>query len=546
VNDPDDILVWARGMGNGATGNGFPERLWRYDDVPAVEEPATSAVTGGLVSLGFIKAALRRRRRLWCATAAAGLLLGCGYFAKSAPTYQAMTSVLLTPGPYEDITTAAANDEAMATTRTVAGLAVQELGLQESAGSFLSTYKVVPLTERLVDITASAGSSSQAVLDANAVAAAFLKFRAQELRTQQSLELGSLNQQVNQAQQHLSSINAQISQLSAQSGSPAQLKSLRAEQTQASTTLFALQQDALGNQAANGSATETAVRGSVILDPAAPLAHSRLKPLILDAAFGFVAGLALGLAIVVIQAVVSDRLRRRDDVARALGVPVKVSVPTIRLKRWPPSPGGSAAREAAVQRIVAHLARCVPGRSRRTACLAVVPADDLQVPALCLASLAVSCAKEGRRVVVADLCRGAPMAKLLGVTGPGVREVTTGGVSLVAAVPERDDAVPVGPLDQGSASAERSSFTKAVVDACGSADVLLTLAALDPSLGSEHLATWATDAVAMVTAGWSSWTRIQAVGEMIRLSGTRLVSAVLVGTDPSDESLGTLGVPETV
>lgn len=195
---------------------------------------------------------------------------------------------------------------------------------------------------------------------------------------------------------------------------------------------------------------------------------------------------------------------------------------------------------------MAHLARCVAGRARRTACLAVVPADDLQVPALCLASLAVSCAKEGRRVVVADLCRGAPVAKLLGVTGPGVREVSTGGVNLVAAVPERDDAVPAGPLDQGYAPAERSSFTEAVVDACASADVLLTLAALDPSLGSEHLATWATDAVAMVTAGWSSWTRIQAVGEMIRLSGTRLVSAVLVGTDPSDESLGTIGVPETV
>ena len=82
--------------------------------------------------------------------------------------------------------------------------------------------------------------------------------------------------------------------------------------------------------------------------------------------------------------------------------------------------------------------------------------------------------------------------------------------------------------------------------ACASANLLLTLATLDPSLGGEHLATWATDAVAVVTAGRSSWTKIHAVGEMIRLSGTRLVSAVLVGADKTDESLGVTQTPETV
>ena len=45
-------------------------------------------------------------------------------------------------------------------------------------------------------------------------------------------------------------------------------------------------------------------------------------------------------------------------------------------------------------------------------------------------------------------------------------------------------------------------------------------------------------AVAVVTAGRSSWTKINAVGEMIRLAGTRLVSAVLVGADKTDDSLG--------
>src|SRR5262249_16931488 len=61
---------------------------------------------------------------------------------------------------------------------------------------------------------------------------------------------------------------------------------------------------------------------------------------------------------------------------------------------------------------------------------------------------------------------------------------------------------------------------------------------LDPSVGGEHLLTWAANAVAMVTAGRSTWTKIHAVGEMARLAGTRLVSAVVVGADQTDDSLG--------
>src|SRR6185437_2248385 len=40
------------------------------------------------------------------------------------------------------------------------------------------------------------------------------------------------------------------------------------------------------------------------------------------------------------------------------------------------------------------------------------------------------------------------------------------------------------------------------------------------------------------TAGMSSATKIHAVGEMIRAAGTALISAVLLGADRSDESLG--------
>jgi hypothetical protein len=85
-----------------------------------------------------------------------------------------------------------------------------------------------------------------------------------------------------------------------------------------------------------------------------------------------------------------------------------------------------------------------------------------------------------------------------------------------------------------------------VADACAAANVLLTLVTVDPALGGDHLATWATDAIAVVTAGESSGEKIHGVAELIRLSGTRLVSAVLLGADDADESLGLMPARETV
>ena len=94
----------------------------------------------------------------------------------------------------------------------------------------------------------------------------------------------------------------------------------------------------------------------------------------------------------------------------------------------------------------------------------------------------------------------------------------------------------VGPA--GPYLRSRAQAAEALVTACASADLLLTLATLDPALGGDHLGTWATSAVAVVTAGESSAERVHGVGEMVRLAGMRLDSVVLVGADEGDESLG--------
>ena len=524
--------------------NGRPGQLEAFDDFNAVED-RPAALAPGLVSLGFIRAAIRRTALFWCALGVVGLVVGIGINKEKPAAYKASTSVLITYGPSDNPTSAVLDNQAIAESRSVAELALRKLGLQESVASFAAATTVAVVTDRVLLITVSAPSSSAAVSRANAVAAAFLQFRASQMETSQQLLLKSLTQEVSQARQNVGSINSQISQLSAQPTSSAQqsqLKNLRTQLGQANGQL-AVDEQTLEDTRTN-TANLSAVTGSVVLDPAVPLAHSRLKYLLTYAVTGLLAGLALGIGIVVVRTIVSDRLRRRDDVTHALGAPVKLSVGKVRLSRWRPGRRGLAAANGTdVRRIAAHLRGAVPASRGRTAALAVVPVDDPAVAALSLVSMAVTRAQEGHQVVVADLASGAPAARLLDSKAPGVRSVSVRDAHLILAVPDRDDIAPAGPLGSAPAEGQRSAFTEAVGNACASADLLLTLVTLDPSLGAENLATWAASAVVVVTAGRSSWARINAVGEMIRLAGTSLTSAVLVGADKTDESLGVTQVP---
>lgn len=527
--------------------------FWAYDGLTTGEDPPANST--GLVSLGFITAAIRRTALFWCATAVAGLLIGLGLFLSAPHLYQASASVFITHGPYSNSMTAIEDDQSVAQSRAVATLAMQRLGLQENVSNFDAGYTVAAVSPRVLLITMNAPSTSQAVARANAVAAAFLQFRARQLETAQNLVLRSLNRQISQSEQNIGLIKGKISQLSSQRSSPTQratLHSLQAQQTQAAAQLTILQQAADSAQA--NPAVKAAVNGSNVLDAATPLPHSRLKPLLLYAGPGLLVGLVLGVGIVVVQALISDRLRWRDEIAHALDAPVKLSVGTVRLSRWFPSQRGlTAAGSAEVQAIVAQLRSSVPTSAERPAALAIVPADDPRVAALSLASLAVSFAGQGSQVILADLCPGAPAAVLLGVKGPGVHTVSVQGTRLVVAVPDHDDALPAGPRcpqartpyvpDHAPALTQHSPIAEEITAAYASADLLLTLVALDPSLGGEHLPTWADDAVVVITAGRSSRARIRAIGEMIRLAGARLVSGVLVGADKTDESLGLAYTP---
>jgi len=496
-----------------------------------------------------------------------GLLAGVAFTVVLPPAPQASTTVLVAHNPNENPADAILTDVALAQSRSVAVDAMHRLGLPvtlKGLAKFQGSYSVSQVTDRLILFMVKGPSSGQAVARAGALAGEFLQLRAHQLQGGQQATVAAVYRQIAAAKVQIAATGRKIAAIapaapvggvapavgSLSRADQAKLAGLQAVRGQQEAALNGLEQAVQAYQVSNQLAVSGEVAGSRVLDAAAPVHRSVVRHALLYAVAGLVAGLALGLALVVVLALVSGRLRWRDDIARALGAPVHLSVGRLRAARWRP---GRAGRDRDVARLVAHLRGAVPARAAGSgaAALAVVAVDNAREVAPSLVALAVSYAQQGRQVVLADLAEGAPAARLLQISRPAagtvrVNAVRVHGVSLVVTVPGRGGVAPAGPLPQAWPAGPGQPGmpgppgppSEAVAAVYASADLLLTLVTLDPAAGPDHLPTWADTAVATVTAGASTGTRIHAVGEMIRLAGTPLVSTVVTGADKHDESLG--------
>lgn len=535
MNDPDRAVAWPDG-----TDDELPTTLWIPSGLTADEDPGDGTVAGGLVNLAFIGEVLRRKAPLWCATAVLGLVIGTGLYVAYPPAYHAQTRVLLVDGTNQDPAVEVLTDQSLAQSEPVAASVVQKLHLPQSVASLQAAYSVTPITQTVLLFDVGAPTSADAVQRASALADSYLAYRAQYAQTQEKLQKAQLDQQYSAAQQRAQQIDAQIGQLPTTDLTSAQKIRLDSLQNQLGDQKQVMQY-ATGTEAATKASTAAMVSGSYVLDPAAPLAHSRVKGAALYVLGGLFGGLVVGMAIVIVGALLSGKLRRRDDVAAVLGAPVRLSVGNLRAPRLPERSRKRVRRNRDMKRLTSYLQGAVSGSPRGPASLAVVAADDAQTAAAAVASLARSQALEGRRVIVADLADRAPLARLLGAgRDAGVHEVSPDGTRILVAVPGGDDVAPVGPVRGGGSLAVWGQPDPAVAAAYSDSDLLLTLATLDPGVGGDHLATWASEAIVVVTAGRSSVVQVHSLGEMVRLAGTRLDSAVLLGADTSDESLGTL------
>jgi capsular polysaccharide biosynthesis protein len=283
-----------------------------------IDDPANDSTPP--ISLRSLKSALRRRRRVWVTAAVIGLLLGAALHIIVPSKYAAVTRLYLV----EPSIQAMQDDVTLLQTRSVETRATDILNKNAGSDAVLSPYKGLELSPSILEIKVSGKSAAEAVTQSNALATAFLRVRADVL-SQQTQVL------VNRAQDQVNAINARLQQLAEQinafpsnpSGSQAsQLAGLVNQRDGYSSQLTQLQ-----NQVQQEKNTEASLtQGSTVLDPGRYVPASKKKVVIKDALAGLVAGLALGMVIVIIGALLSDRVRRRADVAAALGTTVELSV----------------------------------------------------------------------------------------------------------------------------------------------------------------------------------------------------------------------------
>jgi hypothetical protein len=488
-----------------------------------------SPVTGSpFVAAPFLAAAIRRRWRLWMTTAVAGVIAAIGLSLAFPPQYTATATVLLGHHPGSDPAKAMLTDQELLQTTAVARGALDRLGLRQPATTFRTHYDGRSLSPDLLRVRARGTTRRDAVRRADAVAQSLLAFRADELRRQSQLAVQALQERQNPLVTELDELNRRINSAATD---PTSDPGTRAFGDLLSRRATLGDELAVLRQQAQTLTTETraVIAKSRIVDPANPDPRSPFKAMIFNVAAGIVGGIFVGLAWIVGHEILSDRLRRRADIAAILDVPVAISIGQLR---------GPHRRQR--QRFVTHLSRPNPDLAQMArhlrSCLSrsastrpgliVVSVDSDWASALAVAATAADLTAAGQSVLLADLSRESVLA--------GVLTAPTGRTSQLHLRPAAAKLWLTFP-DGESPRAHRLEQVRK------DAAVVLVLASLDPSLGADHLVEWATTAVALVTAGRSTATALRSTRQMLSAAGVELDSAILIGAGKDDETAGVSG-----
>lgn len=489
------------------------------------------------IAVPFLAATLRCRWRLWVGTGLAALLAAVAFSLALPPPYSASTVLLLGHPDLADPSRAIATDTQLANTRTVAEGAFDRLNPDQGAQGQLSSYRVAPLSGDILQITVDGPGADEAVRRADALAGAFLDFRRDEFERRLQAEVGALEERADALAGELGTVTDTINAMPSGEGQPNdpavreyadQLARRAALSTEIATIRQRIDESTLE--------TKSLLAKSRVVDPPTADGRSPVKALAVNMAAGIVLGLGLGVGWVVVQAVASDRVRRREDVMDAFGAPVALSVGAFRGPLWVQRRRlrrGLASPADDMARIVAHLRRALPIGRTGEPTLVVVSVDG-DVPAgLAVASTAMELSAEGRSVFVADLSRASILARLFQVParGTSMLQDRQGKGVLSVSFPALDQ----GSIrDHGQAEGE---FERLRTEA----DVILVLATVDPAVGAWHLNHWAppaTPTVAVTVAGRSTATAQRSASQMLRAAGLTIGSVVLVGADRNDESVG--------
>lgn len=512
---------------------------WRIDE-PVPGEDVAAGPEPALVSMHFLLTALRRRWRVWVTAGCLGLLLGLAWTVALPPSSTGTVTVLLAHDPDADTDQAMATDISLFRTRSVAERVIDRLDLGTTPDKLQTSVTLEQVSSSVLVIDVAAPDDRAAVVRARTLAQAFLGFRDAQFRTQTQAMVDAYEQRVASLQRQVDSLTRQYDALS--KGGPAardQASGVLSQRSQLTTEISSLQQTIQDTVLKNNSV----LAASHVLDPASVVPYSAKKHLVLTLGSGLVGGLALGMGLVLFQAISSDRLRRREEVAMALGVPVRFSVGELRRRRLGVAlrKGPSPARN--LQVLVYGLDSAVAGRRAHPRRLALAAADNPGDAARVVAGLAAQLAARGLAVFLVDLTEAGHLQQAL-ASALGDQGAPDEVPAPVVFEPQGVPSLARGPLGAGARGESDLPPNDARRTAWESADVVLTLAEVDPAVGVEHLTSWADQVVLLVTAGRCSAELLRTTAELFRAARLPLLFAMMVRADRTDQSLGLPDTPD--
>ena len=551
------------------------DQAWRVDEVE--DEPAsTTSPSPALVTLHFLLTALRRRWRVWVGLACVGVLLGLGWALSFPPKTVGTVTLLLAHAPSADPQQAISTDVSLLRTRTLAVDVVERLDLQMTPEEFQQSVVVVPASTDVLVLEVSGPDDPAAVARAGALADAYLAFRSSQIRSQVEGQTRGYRERISSLREQTEDLKNQYEGMGTSSpGDEQRASALLSKQAQVAGQI----EDA--EQAVKDAmlAADSVIDASFVLDPASRKPPpSEVRNALLAIASGLIGTTAIGVGFVLVTALISNRLRLREEIALALAAPVPISVPggsraswsTLRRRTRLPAASLGILVDALEREVSPSLDLGAPAAGtgkgphettrRAPTRLALAAVDAGGAGQLVMASLAARLDAKGMNVVLVDLTKSGGLdtaldgasdrrpaapggAHLRPEQQPGrrrrvLREVRSSQSRPLVYRPDRVPSLERGPLDSLATDAGDRLPAAPWREAWDQADVALTLAEVDPAVGVEHLRSWADEVVVLVAAGRSSAERLRTTGELIRAAGLRLLFAMMLGTDRTDETLG--------
>jgi capsular polysaccharide biosynthesis protein len=505
---------------------------WDIPDVAPEDSADQARPLAALVSFHYLRAAVRRRRRVFVLLALLGVLLGVAFLVANPAPRTATTTLRLTHQEGVDPSGAIATDISLMTTRTVAERTISALGLTMSPEDLLNSVKTVPSdSPEILQLNMSAPTEAEAVRRLDRFTKDYLAFRAKQISAQSDVKIKDYQGQIKALQAHVRMLRDRIEGLTASGDTgSSRLTDTATELEQINNKINSLQ-TAVDDETLR---QETIALTSGVIDPAAPMSAGDLRRVVLVLASGLIGGLALGFGVVVLRAILSDRLWLRIEVASALNASMLVSVRRIsplarplRIVRFLPWVKAADARRAVDRQRIAHaIEQAVPEPGRRQS-LAVVGVGNSDEMRFGLVAASAALQHHGRVATIVDLTEAGGVASAVARSADATIEWTP--------VVFRPRVIPS--LSKGPSQADPADWEDVAL-AKGRSGVTLVLADLDPGVGVDHLTAWADCVIVAVTAGKSSVELVRTAGDLVRSIGLQLRGAVLLGAVRDDMSSG--------